>query len=189
MRTFTKVLAGSAAAVALAAFAPAASAAIFVNNWTIAANGEITVTFGDDALGGADATGTAGDHGTAFTHSYDNGTSAFTDTFDFFLPTGVVANAAISTSTLVFDSIVFNGIVGNVSNAPGLHVANVGNVQVTEGGEQHLVISGSGLPTAGWSGTASFVPVPEPTTWGLMIMGFGGIGALVRGRRRQAALA
>ncbi|THD67251.1 PEPxxWA-CTERM sorting domain-containing protein [Phenylobacterium sp.] len=31
--------------------------------------------------------------------------------------------------------------------------------------------------------------IPEPTTWGLMIMGFGGIGALVRGRRRQAALA
>jgi hypothetical protein len=29
--------------------------------------------------------------------------------------------------------------------------------------------------------------VPEPTTWGLMIVGFGGIGAMVRGRRRQAA--
>ena len=31
--------------------------------------------------------------------------------------------------------------------------------------------------------------VPEPTTWALMIMGFGGVGALVRNRRRQAALA
>ena len=31
---------------------------------------------------------------------------------------------------------------------------------------------------------------PEPATWGLMIMGFGGLGALLRGRRRvQAALA
>jgi hypothetical protein len=28
--------------------------------------------------------------------------------------------------------------------------------------------------------------VPEPATWGLMIMGFGGIGAVVRNRRRRA---
>ena len=30
--------------------------------------------------------------------------------------------------------------------------------------------------------------VPEPTTWALMIMGFGGVGAMVRNRRRQVAL-
>ena len=30
--------------------------------------------------------------------------------------------------------------------------------------------------------------VPEPATWGMMIVGFGGIGALLRTRRRQAAL-
>jgi len=28
--------------------------------------------------------------------------------------------------------------------------------------------------------------VPEPTSWALMIMGFGGVGALLRGRRRLA---
>lgn len=31
--------------------------------------------------------------------------------------------------------------------------------------------------------------IPEPGTWALMIMGFGGVGALVRNRRRQAAFA
>jgi hypothetical protein len=31
--------------------------------------------------------------------------------------------------------------------------------------------------------------IPEPATWGLMIMGFGGVGALLRNRRRQAAFA
>ncbi len=31
--------------------------------------------------------------------------------------------------------------------------------------------------------------VPEPATWGLMIMGFGGIGAMIRRRRTSAALA
>lgn len=35
----------------------------------------------------------------------------------------------------------------------------------------------------------SMISVPEPTTWALMIMGFGGVGAMVRSRRRQAALA
>jgi hypothetical protein len=31
--------------------------------------------------------------------------------------------------------------------------------------------------------------VPEPATWGLMILGFGGVGAMVRGRRRQGVFA
>jgi MSHA biogenesis protein MshQ len=40
-----------------------------------------------------------------------------------------------------------------------------------------------------FSTTISAVAVPEPTTWGLMIIGFGGIGAVIRHRRRQTALA
>ncbi len=31
--------------------------------------------------------------------------------------------------------------------------------------------------------------VPEPATWGLMIMGFGGIGAMLRRRRQAVAVA
>jgi hypothetical protein len=34
------------------------------------------------------------------------------------------------------------------------------------------------------SGTASFYPVPEPSTWALMLLGFGGIGMAMRRRRR-----
>jgi len=29
-------------------------------------------------------------------------------------------------------------------------------------------------------------PIPEPATWGLLILGFGGVGAVLRQRRRQA---
>jgi hypothetical protein len=40
------------------------------------------------------------------------------------------------------------------------------------------------------SGTVLTTAVPEPATWGVMLVGFGAIGASMRGaRRRQAALA
>ncbi len=47
----------------------------------------------------------------------------------------------------------------------------------------------SGQPPFALLDGVSMVAVPEPTTWALMIMGFGGVGAMVRSRRRQAALA
>ena len=31
---------------------------------------------------------------------------------------------------------------------------------------------------------AQLLPVPEPSTWALMLLGFGGIGLTIRGRRR-----
>jgi hypothetical protein len=39
------------------------------------------------------------------------------------------------------------------------------------------------------SDTFSFNAVPEPGTWALMIMGFGGVGAMLRSRRRQGLAA
>jgi hypothetical protein len=36
-------------------------------------------------------------------------------------------------------------------------------------------------------GTVALNTVPEPATWGLMLVGFGGLGAALRLRRRQAA--
>ena len=64
---------------------------------------------------------------------------------------------------------------------------------VTSDGFSARAIKNSGLGTVG---TVAFnngavgvptapVPVPEPATWGLLIVGFGGIGGLVRLQRRR----
>jgi hypothetical protein len=56
-------------------------------------------------------------------------------------------------------------------------------------------VDGAGTTTAGFtarSASGSFdgqLAVPEPATWGLMLVGFGGMGALLRNRRRTAAVA
>jgi hypothetical protein len=51
--------------------------------------------------------------------------------------------------------------------------------------------SATGTPTinAGSVRVPIATAVPEPATWGLMILGFGGVGAMVRNRRRQEAFA
>ena len=51
-----------------------------------------------------------------------------------------------------------------------------------------VVHAGPGVRAASYSGTLNLSPVavPEPASWALMIMGFGGVGAMVRSRRRIA---
>jgi probable HAF family extracellular repeat protein len=41
---------------------------------------------------------------------------------------------------------------------------------------------------SGAFGAVLLTPVPEPATWGMMLAGFGGLGAVMRSRRRMASL-
>jgi hypothetical protein len=55
-------------------------------------------------------------------------------------------------------------------------------------GTYRLFVGGTTIgakATGNFSGTLNFAPVPEPMTWGLMIMGFAGIGTAMR--RRSSA--
>ncbi len=45
-----------------------------------------------------------------------------------------------------------------------------------------------GLQAAGWTATFTSDGVPEPATWAIMLIGFGGIGALLRRRKIGPAL-
>lgn len=90
----------------------------------------------------------------SFGHSYDDGTTAFSGGAFYFFAPGAFAAAGIYTTA------------GWPVNDPGCCFGNAGFATLTV----------SGAPDVGG--------VPEPTTWALMIFGFGGAGAMLR-RRRQ----
>jgi hypothetical protein len=84
----------------------------------------------------------------------------------------------------------------SVTGATPLSIASLGTGQPeTVGGQTYNVVFGADLRQCAaevcLTGPAgAIVPtggVPEPTTWALMIMGFGSIGAMLRRRRGQLA--
>lgn len=194
MKRLTIALAASAAA---ALVATAASAATYADNWTVSPTGGISVVFGDNGLGVAGAETVPGE--TITTQNYNAGTGDFTDTFSFMLPDGVVGFTLSSmgfetNSSLMLTSLKFNGadvdFTNTLNGSGGWTVqAADGPYPVVLGGPQVLTISGNGGPQAVFSGTGTFsrAVVPEPGTWALMILGFGGAGAMLRRRRMPVA--
>lgn len=194
-----KKLALAASAAVLVFGGSSAMAATFVDPWTTSASGGISVVFGNNGFEDPGAESIPGE--TVSTSSYNPGTGEFTDTFDFFLPDGIVGftlssigfatNSSISAITMAFNganiplTIVANGAGGFTVNASS------GAFTINQGGPQQLVISGKAGAEAVYSSTATFEAagvVPEPASWALMIAGFGGAGAMLR-RRRTAAFA
>jgi hypothetical protein len=187
---------GAIAAASILAAGGAASAATIIQPWTTSPSGAISVTIGDNGLGVAG--GSSDPVNGNSTHSYNASTGVFVDTYDFFLPTGFAGASAITTisgqdvNDLNFTNITFNSVAGSTGTGNGVSTAHVGFQPVMMGGPQELVITGTGGSAATFGGTVSFVlagGVAEPATWALMIVGFGGIGGLVRRRRAQGFVA
>jgi len=200
MTVSMKFLASTAMLASLAVWAGGASAATYVDPWTTSATGGISVVFGDNGLGIDGAETIAGE--TTTTHSYDAATDAFTDTFSFELPDGVLGFTLSSigfqlNSSLTVTNFSFNGVALSVTNTPTGGGGNIvmgadGPLPIVLGGPQVLTVAGTGGAEAVFSGTATFeraALVPEPSAWALMIVGFGGTGALLRRRRSTVALA
>lgn len=204
MRTFTKLITTSAAALAMSALmAGAASATVYIGNWTQNANGSITVLFGDSGIGSptaalktfydtepSDPNFGKSDGAAAHTVTGSGNNRVFTDTFLFALPTGYLGGTGSThhstrsgaAANLVFTGLTFNGVPGEYSN----YAFGWDDTPITKGGMQTLVIKGKGGPTASYAGTITFTPVPEPVTWALMLAGFATMGAMLRRRARGA---
>lgn len=127
------------------------------------------------------------------------GAGTFTDTFNFNMPTGI-AGATISSefssdplNNIDFTSVTLNGTPFNINSTGQVEFRSLTGLPVTNGPQQ-LIVTGASGGNGSFAGTLSFVlaaagvpGVPEPASWALMMMGFGGAGALIRVRRRAAA--
>jgi hypothetical protein len=174
-------LAVTAAAAAL--LASAASAATYYNVGPVGADGGFTVVFGNLGIN----------------------TPTFDDAFTFTVPTGpdgradfsVSSTMSIDSQNIQFSSVTFNGLNFQVETNGWNESRFLNDVDVSAGQSYTLRLIGNAgvsgaTPNASYSGVITFAPnasavVPEPGTWALMIVGFGGAGAILRRRRDQMA--
>jgi opacity protein-like surface antigen len=159
---------------ALCGVASAASAAVIpVTFSAVGSDGSFSGTFGDTGI--------------------TNPT--FTDTFTFTLPTGLASSTVSSTfqgltTDVNFTSVTLDGHQFNIGDAGKNEFRFLDNLPVTAG-PQTLTVSGTSGGNGSFAGTIAFAPsraVPEPASWALMILGFGGVGASLRRRHAKAAL-
>ncbi len=150
-------------------------------------------------------TGTSGNFGNDGVGLAGSPTAAFINTFTFgsavvtgpggFLNANMaglsLANATLSTSSLGgnnidFTSAFLNGIAFTLSPTGTFEFGSVGPVSLLA--TNVLTINGLNTSDGAFAGTLTFaaVPsVPEPATWGMMLLGFGVMGVSLRRRRRS----
>jgi hypothetical protein len=165
-----------AAAVALTAsvlaFASTANAAKTLTLDPPAADGSFSGDFGDTGIVGG----------------------AFTDTFTFTMPTGLSSASISSTYTndlsnnIDFTTVTLDGQPFNIVSTGQTEFRVINAVPVTSG-VQTLIVAGTSGGNGAYAGTLSFsqaiASVPEPASWALMILGFGGVGASLRINHRR----
>jgi PEP-CTERM motif len=190
------------------------AAANSVSDWAAALSP--TSTFA--ALTGTQSfTGSGGLNVYDVTGNYQNVALTLTgganDYFVFNIGGNLQTNLAMTLNGVDTNHILFNllGTSGNILQTSGGDVldgiflaTHGGNFQFSELNLTGQLINTAGLNAAGGirndSGSMQIVsgsrmlfsviqPVPEPSTWALMLLGFGAVGAAMRYRRRPAAFA
>ncbi|MDZ4371485.1 MAG: FxDxF family PEP-CTERM protein [Phenylobacterium sp.] len=174
-----RILAPVAAAFAFAAClsASAVQAATYINYGPVGDDGGFTITFGNTGITD----------------------TSFSDVFNFSMPTGrgdfvITSTMSGGSQNIGWTSVAFNGETFESGTAGWNEFQFLNGVSLTEGAGQQLVLTGTSGGNASYSGVITFMPtvtgaVPEPGAWALMILGFGGAGAVLRRARARAAFA
>jgi len=129
---------------------------------------------------------------TVGTYGNTSPASRFTDVFSFSVPkTGYLTVTLFSVFSSFDQNVNFfiNGVKLNGQNFTILNRGNPESQAITVGvqkGVQNLSIQGASGPNGSYSGVLSLAagPIPEPTTWMLLILGFGAVGYAMR-RKNQ----
>jgi hypothetical protein len=132
----------------------------------------------------------------------NNVIGSFSDVYTFSIPDTGFANGQVTSISLqsfgdinftpgavTLDSFVF----AVTNNLGGFFDIAVLSDVILGSGLHTLTIAGMSNGTvnrpASYSGTLNVSPVPEPAAWGMMLVGFGLVGAGMRSRRRSMVLA
>jgi hypothetical protein len=181
----------AAAALLPAGLAPAANGAIYMNQYVVD-SAEQTTGFGAYSLTymGLDLSRTAPDGVTParFFTNYFNSSEVMRE---YVLERGVPATPGMTTvevqgheleATTYVDGVAIYSHPGETSDISSAYTLAAGSHNFTVD-----YVEGNGSPSV----LTFDAPggVPEPATWAMMIAGFGGVGAMIRSRRRIAVTA
>lgn len=174
-----RIFLSTCAVASVLAMAPAANAAVFEPG-----DPQFQVTFDPD--------------GTISANIGDKGLSGpFSDSFNFNLLVnglgsgGVIASFSSAASLITLTQVLVNGTPLTVKTDPdtGFTSASAFGI-ILNSVPNSIVINGTAATNSSYGGNITFTPtiasVPEPAAWGMMVLGFGVIGAALRNGRRRA---
>lgn len=136
-------------------------------------------------------------HSDNFGATFINEPGDFTHVFSFFVADNSLANSSFTTSILGGNDIDFSSIFLDSSGFiqtgfdPGAEQWELSPVSIGAG-VHNITVKGSVVGTSqdgSYTGTLNVVnqpAVPEPSTWAMMLVGFGAVGGAMR-RRKAAA--
>jgi len=180
----SRTIGGIAVAIAMTALAPAANATV-TNIYHVGDPLHFQLTSGTPFSPSITA-----NFGDGFTGPLD-----FHDIFEFTIPQDGVGSGSISTSfssarnKLTITSLLINGISYLVPPTASGQSLSVSDIPIISGATNTIEVKGFTASRGGtFSGTLTFSAddVPEVATWGMMLAGFGMVGAAMRRQRRVA---
>ena len=122
---------------------------------------------------------------------------AFTSTFNFLTPTGfnladaTISTSALGTSNIDITSVMLNSTAFTLTPTGTFEFGSMAVTSLTPGASNFLTVRGQNTGSSAFSGTLTFAAasaVPEPSTWAMMLLGFGVVGFSTRRARKRPGL-
>lgn len=131
-----------------------------------------------------------------YTAGYSDGGlgGAFSDTFNFFGFVGnsfadlSLVNVGVGNKKIIFSSVTLDGVdlTSLVISGPSSQTLLISGLPLS-GAFHSLVVSGTAGGNASFGGNVNFTlaPIPEPSSWALMIAGITTMGMMMRRRSQR----